>query len=753
MGAVIALAGNPNSGKTTIFNSLTGSAQHVGNWPGVTVEKKEGRLKGYKNVTIMDLPGIYSLSPYTLEEIVARRYLIDEKPDVIINIVDASNIERNLYLTTQLLELDIPVIVALNMIDIAERNNDKINIKKLSLKLGCPVIPTSGVQNQKHEDKSENSHKHYFHGHKLHNSLISKMRGLDVLSSAAVDLAESNDYMNNHQKFTHDIEKAIKEIEEIIKDEYFIKKSSLRWMAVKLFEGEKITLESIDVSERIMNDIKAIREELEKVHDDDAEGIITGTRYDGITDLLNGVYKKGSIGKLSVSERIDKVVTNKWLALPIFFGVMWFVYWISISTLGSFFIGWFEMFFGWLGSTIDVLLSNAGTLPWLRSLVVDGIIGGVGGVMVFIPQLMILFFFLSLLEDCGYMARVAFIMDRMFRRFGLSGKSFIPMLMGTGCSIPGVMASRTIENEKDRRMTIMLTPFIPCSAKLPVFAMFISMLFAKQPWVGPSMYLLGMGMVIVSGLILKRTKLFKGDTATFVMELPEYKMPRGKGLAIHVWEKGKSFVMKAGTIILMASIGIWFMQSFSPSLVYLSSEEIEFSILARAGNVLRYVFIPLGFGDNWAAGVASLTGMIAKEVVVSSFAIISNSTDVMFSQVSAYSFMVYTLYAAPCVAAIGAMKREFGNWKWTLIAVSYQTGVAYIAAMIINLGGKLIFRNTAAITPVVLNTGNTAAAANVAAIDGSIVIIIFGAILAAALIIGGIIVIKNMRLKTQKEST
>jgi ferrous iron transport protein B len=732
----IALAGNPNAGKTTIFNSFTGSAQHVGNWPGVTVEKKEGQLKGHNNVVVMDLPGIYSLSPYTLEEVVARNYLIDDRPNVIINIVDASNLERNLYLTTQLLELDIPVIVALNMIDVAEEHGDKIDVEKLSKRLGCMVIPASAIQNQKHENKSSNhKHIHYQHGHKVHNSLISSMRGLDALASKAVSLAEENWISTKSFKYSTDVENALNDIESIIEKADFDKNVSKRWISIKLFENDEKLVESLDLNKETINKIDCIREMCEEKLDDDSESIMTNERYLSIANLLKSVYKRTDRKKLSVSDKIDKIATNKWLALPIFFGVMWFIYWMSISTLGDFFIGWVETLFGWISAGIETLLVSLSASDWLLSLVIDGILGGFTSVFIFVPQLMILFFFISLLEDCGYMARVAFIMDKIFRKFGLSGKSFIPMLIGTGCSIPGVMASRTIENDKDRKMTIMLTPFIPCGAKLPVFAMFAAMLFSGDSWVGPSMYILGIGMVIVSGIILKSTKMFKGEPAPFVMELPPYRMPKLKGVGIHMWGKGKSFMIKAGTVIFIACGIIWFLQSFNFRLDLLGPEKIEQSILAAIGKMIAPVFKPLGFG-NWMSAVASLTGLVAKEVVVATFGIIGSAMPVSFTQVSAYAFMVFTLFSAPCFAAIGAMKREFGSWKWTLRAIAYQTGVAYMLALLINQFGELIFKNSAATKPVFIESSLMEAASETDVMGYNIILIIFGSLLAFGLIIG-----------------
>lgn len=723
MNIKIALAGNPNSGKTTIFNELTGSTQYVGNWPGVTVEKKAGKLKGYNGVDITDLPGIYSLSPYSLEEVIARDFIVDEKPDALVNIVDASNIERNLYLTTQLIETGIPVVVGLNMMDVIRKNGSKINTEKISRALGCPVVETSALRGD----------------------------GVKELAKIAVDVAKSNNSQEGLGLFDQGVEGCIKGIEDIIDGETAAKGYNKRWLAIKLFERDEKILENVKLSPKSFDDIESLTQDYEERADDDAESIIITQRYDYIEDLVKKTVKKKSTAKLSTSDKIDKVLTNRWLALPIFFAIMWLIYWVSISTLGDYFIGWIESLFEWIGGGVETLLVGAGASDWLQSLILDGIIGGVGGVLVFVPQLMILFFFISLLEDCGYMARVAFIMDRIFRRFGLSGKSFIPMLIGTGCSIPGIMASRTIENEKDRKMTIMLTPFIPCGAKLPVFAMFIAMLFTKQSWVGPLMYLMGITMVIVSGIILKKTKLFKGDPAPFVMELPQYRLPRAKGTMIHMWEKAKSFMIKAGTIILVAAVAVWFLQSFSFSLRFLGSGEIESSILAGIGRITRYIFIPLGFGDSWAGGVASITGLIAKEVVVSTFSIIGGATEVVFSQVSAFSFMVFTLFAAPCFAAIGAMKREFGSWKWTFIAIGYQTGIAYVVALLVNQVGSLIFKNTSAMNPVVLDPSVMEEAGEGAVIAGDIVLIIFGALLAIGIIIAVVNAISDARYRRQND--
>ncbi len=662
MSLKIALAGNPNSGKTTLFNALTGSTQYVGNWPGVTVEKKEGRLRRHKNdVIIVDLPGIYSLSPYTLEEVVARDFILQEKPDAIINIVDASNLERNLYLTTQIVELGVPVVVALNMIDIVQKRGDEIDYTALEKSFGCPVVPISAAKNV----------------------------GLDALVDKALSLAGHKPVP---QVFSKQVEATLAKIGEAASAEPSLAGYNPRWLAVKLFERDEDLLKKITIPESLSAQIEGIISATETEMDDDAESIITNERYEAVTAVLSGSYKKKTRPRLSVSDKIDRVLTNRWLALPIFFLIMWGVYYVSIQTVGDWTIGWVEELIGWISGGVESLLVGWGASAWVLSLIIDGIIGGVGAVLVFVPQLMILYLFISILEDVGYMARVAFIMDRIFRRFGLSGKSFIPMLIGTGCSVPAVMASRTIENENDRKMTIMLTPFIPCGAKLPVFALFVAMVFSEATWVGPSMYLVGIVMVILSGLILKRTKLFKGKPAPFVMELPAYKLPRVKGVVIHMWEKGKAFIIKAGTVIFIACAALWFLQSFSFSFQYLAPEQIDQSMLAGIGKVLAPIFAPLGFG-NWMSAVASVTGLIAKEVVVSTFALLSAHTPLMFTAVTGYAFMIFTLLAAPCFAAIGAIRREMGTWKWTLIAIGYQTGLAYVMAMLVNLVGSAIFPN------------------------------------------------------------
>lgn len=673
MGIKIALAGNPNCGKTTIFNELTGSSQYVGNWPGVTVEKKEGKLKGHKDVTIVDLPGIYSLSPYTLEEVVTRNFLIEERPDVIINIVDGSNIERNLYLTTQLVELGIPVVIALNMMDVVNKNGDIINTSKLSKSLGCEVLETSAL----------------------------KGKGLKELSDKAVEIGKSTPKVTLLNTFSKDTEEVLSNIEKLLKGNSLIKNP--RWFYIKLFERDEKVLEYLKLDNNTKDKLDNLINNYEESLDDDAESIITTERYDYIGKIITSCVKKKNNSNLSTSDKIDKVVTNRWLALPIFALVMLGIYYIAVTTIGTIATDWVNdtLFAELIQGNVSNWLMNMQVADWLHGLIVDGIIGGVGAVLGFVPQIMVLFFLISLLEDCGYMARVAFIMDRIFRRFGLSGKSFIPMLIGSGCSVPAVMASRTIENDRDRKMTIMLTPFIPCSAKLPVFALLAGAFFPSQPWAAPSMYFLGIAMVILSGIILKKTKLFKGDPAPFVMELPQYRIPSLKGLLIHMWDRGKAFIIKAGTIIFVASGLIWFLQSFSWSLQMVDAQD---SILASIGNVIAPIFAPLGFG-NWQSAVATVTGFLAKENVVATFGVLFglgaeltesdpnlvSTMGQLFNVVSAYSFMAFTLLAAPCFAAIGAIKREMGSWKWTFIAIGYQTGLAYVVSLIIYQVGRLIF--------------------------------------------------------------
>ncbi|GAB6168377.1 ferrous iron transport protein B [Clostridium carnis] len=716
MNMKIALVGNPNCGKTTMFNELTGSYQHVGNWPGVTVEKKEGKLKGNSSTIIMDLPGIYSLSPYTLEEVITRDYLLEEKPDVVINIVDASNLERNLFLTTQVLELGIPTIVALNMIDIVNKNNDKLDTEKLSKLLGCKVVETSAL----------------------------KGNGIKNLISAAVDLTKSKEENKIIHRFTNDIESALDEIS-VFMDKSILESNTFRWNLIKVFERDSKAIEKLSLGKEELESIENIIAKYEDILDDDSESIITNERYNNINKIIKKCYKKNKEA-ISYSDKLDKILTNKWIALPIFFAILWVIYYISITTVGETTIGWVEKFFEWAEGGVEGILVNMQASEWAVNLVTKGIIASIGAIFTYVPQLMILFLFLSLLEDSGYMARVAFIMDRIFRKFGLSGKSFIPMLIGTGCSIPGIMASRTIENEKDRKMTIMLTPFIPCGAKLPVFAMFIAMMFRGYSWVGPSIYLIAILSVILSGIILKRTRMFKGDPAPFVMELPNYKLPSAKGIVIHMWEKAKSFIKKAGTIIFVACTILWFMQSFDFSLNYLGEGKINESMLATIGESIKWIFIPLGFGDSWVPAVASITGLVAKEVVVATFVSIGESTPIVFTQVTAFSFMIFTIFAAPCFAAIGAMKKEFGSWKMTSFAVGYQMAIAYISATLVNLIGNAIFKGTSITEPQVLDIGLMEEASETAVVHGNIVLIIFGVILA----IGLIVIIAN-KIKSMKE--
>ncbi len=669
----IALTGNPNCGKTTMFNDLTGSSQYVGNWPGVTVEKKEGKLRNYKDVIVVDLPGIYSLSPYTLEEVVTRDFLIHEKPDVIINIVDATNIERNLYLTTQLVEVGIPLVIALNMMDVVKKNGDKIDIARLSKALGCEIVETSALKGE----------------------------GIREAAEKAVDIAKKKKAVSVQHQFSSRIETAVNDIQNIISS--VVREENSHWYAIKLFERDEKVQEQLKLPEDIHSKVEAVIAKAEEEEDDDSESIIANARYDYIGRIISESVRKKTNAGTSVSDRIDKIVTNRWLALPIFFLIMWGIYFVSIQTLGDITIGWMDTLFGdWIGGGVSAFLTSVDAAPWLHGLIVDGIIGGVGAVFSFVPQLMILFFFLSMMEDIGYMARVAFIMDRIFRKFGLSGKSFIPMLIGTGCSVPGIMASRTIENDRDRKMTIMLTPFIPCGAKLPVFALMVGALFPHDAWVGSSMYILGIGIVILSGIILKRTPMFKGKPAPFVMELPQYRLPRPKGVLIHMWERGKHFIVKAGTIILVALTAIWFLQAFNGSLQMV--DDASSSLLADIGRFIAPVFAPLGFG-NWQSASAALTGLIAKENIVGTFGILFGlggglsesdptlitSIGQLFNPASAYAFMALTLLAAPCFAAIATMHREMGSVKWTLRAILYQTATAYVVALIIYQLGRLIF--------------------------------------------------------------
>ena len=665
----IALVGNPNCGKTTLFNAYTGASQYVGNWPGVTVEKKEGQLKKDKNIHIMDLPGIYSLSPYTSEEVVTRDYLLNERPDVVINIIDAVNLERNLYLTTQIMDINIPTVIALNRMDMIDTDNIHIDIDILSERFGLPVIPIVATKN----------------------------KGIEELLEKAKEIAGKKVKHKNLYsiEFNALLNMIVKNLPKEYQDQRF-------YHGIKMFEGDIDSYEKYGYDKYLDKETKQSMQDYLVEQDDDAEAIVINERYDAITGLIKDFYVIKDGNKESTSDKIDKVITNKWLGLPIFFGIMWLIYYISIDTVGDWTIGYVEIAVAWLQSVVSqALISLSASEPILK-LVTDGIIGSIGAIFTFVPQLMILFLFLSILEDSGYMARVAFIMDKVFRKFGLSGKSFIPMLIGTGCSIPGIMATRTIEDEKDRNMTVILTPFVPCGAKLPVFAMFIVMLFPNSSWVGPSVYLIAFSVIIISGLLLKRTKTFMGEPSPFVMELPPYTLPTVKGIFIHMWERAADFILKAGSIIFIANVILWFLMNFSFSSTYLNGH-VENSILASIGNVVRVIFIPLGFGDSWAATIASITGLIAKETVVSTFATIGTVIPIEFTQVSAFAFIVFTIFAAPCFAAIGAMKRELNNTKLTAFALVFQTGVAYILAMLTNFIGNLIFKGTSAVEKVVLD--------------------------------------------------
>ena len=639
----IALAGNPNCGKTTLFNDLTGSAQYVGNWPGVTVEKKEGRLKGHKEVVIQDLPGIYSLSPYTLEEVVARSYLVGEKPDAILNIVDGTNIERNLYLTTQLIELGIPVVMAVNMIDLVRKNGDQIDLKKLGEAMGCQVVEMSAV-------KGEGSMK---------------------AAEAALAAAQAHQAGELPHVFTGSVEHAVAHIEESIAGK--VDAQTLRWHAIKLFERDEKELEALGLDETLLAHIEEHIADCEKELDDDAESIITNQRYAYISRVVErAVKKKAEKHALSASDKIDRIVTNRVLALPIFVAVMALVYWISISTVGAWVTDWTnDVLFGELiCGNLGAWMESVGCADWLTGLVVDGIVGGVGAVIGFVPQMLILFLLLSVLEDVGYMARVAFIMDRIFRRFGLSGKSFIPMLIGSGCGVPGVMASRTIENDRDRKMTIMTTCFIPCGAKMPIIGLLAGALFGGSGWVAVSAYFVGVAAIVISGIILKKTRLFAGDPAPFVMELPAYHVPSATNVLRSTWERGWSFIKRAGTVILLSSIVLWFLQGFGfADGAFGMVEDNNTSLLAAIGSFIAPLFAPLGFG-NWKAAVATITGLIAKENVVSTFGVLYGFAEVSeegaeiwsllaadYTQLTAYTFMIFNLLCAPCFAAIGAIKR------------------------------------------------------------------------------------------------
>ncbi len=710
----IALAGNPNSGKTTLFNALTGSNQFVGNWPGVTVEKKEGRLKNHKDIIVTDLPGIYSLSPYTLEEVVARNYLIEERPDVILNIVDATNLERNLYLTTQLVEIGIPVVIALNMMDLVRRKGDNINVRELSRQLGCKVVEISALKGEGTENAAE----------------------------AAIAAAEGTKTIPQHS-FSGAVEHALAHIEEVTV--HRLPEEQQRWYAIKIFERDTKVQEKLKLEQSVLDHVEKDIAAAEKELDDDAESIITNERYVWIAGVMKGCYRKANAGGLSTSDKIDRVVTNRLLGLPIFAVIMYLVYWIAMGPFGSFLTDWTNDVLGgeWLTEGSRSIMEGLGAADWLTGLVSDGIFAGVGAVLGFVPQMLVLFLMLCILEDCGYMARIAFIMDRIFRRFGLSGKSFIPMLVGMGCGVPGVMASRTIENERDRRMTIMTTTFIPCGAKMPIIGLIAGALFGGSGIVATSAYFIGIAAIIVSGIMLKKTKMFAGDPAPFVMELPAYHVPSAVNVLRGTWERGWSFIKRAGTVILLSSIVIWFLSGFGSvngkfGMVdalfedkELATEEyvatladrmnipeedvtpMDASMLAGVGNVVSPVFRPLGFG-SWKPTVATVTGLVAKEEVVGTFGVLYNYDDQDgeeelgeegeqiwdrvaadfngFSdghgKLAAYAFMIFNLLCAPCFAAIGAIRREMNNRRWTWFAIGYQCVFAYAVGLAVFQIGK-----------------------------------------------------------------
>ena len=672
MAIKIALAGNPNCGKTTLFNALTGANQFVGNWPGVTVEKKEGKLKGHKDVVIMDLPGIYSLSPYTLEEVVARNYLIGEKPDAIINIIDGTNIERNLYLTTQIIELGIPVVMAVNMMDLVAKNGDKINIKALGDALGCEVVEISAL----------------------------KGTGVKKAAEKAVAAAQQKKAVDRVHAFAQDVEDAIATVEDKLGSS--VPETQKRFFAIKLLEKDSKISEQLTTIPDVSAEVKAIEDKF----DDDTESIITNERYTYITSIIGKCVKKAQgKEKLTISDKIDRIVTNRILALPIFAAVMFVVYYVSITTVGGFLTDWTNdtLFSEWIIPGAQSFFESIGCADWLTGLIVDGVISGVGAVLGFVPQMLVLFIFLAFLEGCGYMARVAFIMDRIFRKFGLSGKSFIPMLIGTGCGVPGIMASRTIENERDRRMTIMTTTFIPCGAKIPIIGLIAGAFFGNAGWVAWSAYFVGIAAIICSGIILKKTKMFSGDPAPFVMELPAYHLPTVGSVLRSMWERGWSFIKKAGTIILLSTIVVWFTTYFGVvdgTFRMLSDEEIDYSILAAIGKCISWIFIPLGWGD-WKSAVAAVTGLVAKENVVGTFGILFHFGEVgetgeeiwgtlaaNMSAIAAYSYLVFNLLCAPCFAAMGAIKREMNSAKWFWFAIGYQCGLAYLVGLcIFQIGG------------------------------------------------------------------
>ena len=676
MSIKIALAGNPNCGKTTLFNALTGSNQFVGNWPGVTVEKKEGKLKGHKDVTIMDLPGIYSLSPYTLEEVVARNYLINEMPDAIINIVDGTNLERNLYLSTQIMELGIPVVMAINMMDLVQKSGNKIHIDKLSKKLGCEVVE------------------------------ISALKGTGIMKAAekAISAAQSKKKTIPVHEFAQDVEDAIKSVENKLTGT--VAEAQKRFFAIKLIEKDDKIVEQMKSVPDVSYEVKA----LEDKFDDDTESIITNERYVYISSIIGQCYTKSSTGKkLTTSDKIDRIVTNRWLALPIFAVVMWVVYYVSVTTVGTIVTDWTnDVLFGEIiPPAVESALEAVNCAAWLQGLILDGIVAGVGAVLGFVPQMLVLFLFLAFLESCGYMARVAFIMDRIFRKFGLSGKSFIPMLIGSGCGVPGVMASRTIENDRDRKMTIMTTTFVPCGAKLPIIAMIAGAFFDNSGWVATSAYFVGIAAIICSGIILKKTKMFAGEPAPFVMELPAYHWPTVGNILRSMWERGWSFIKKAGTIILLSTIVLWFLMGFGwEGGSFGMVEELNNSILAKIGSAIAWIFAPLGWtkaGEGWKMAVAAVTGLIAKENVVATFGMLFGFAEVaedgaeiwgnlaqVMTPIAAYGFLVFNLLCAPCFAAMGAIKREMNNAKWFWFAIGYQCGLAYVVSLCIYQIGTLL---------------------------------------------------------------
>lgn len=669
----IALAGNPNCGKTTLFNALTGSNQYVGNWPGVTVEKKEGKLKGHADVTIQDLPGIYSLSPYTLEEVVSRNYLVGDKPDVILNIIDGTNLERNLYLTTQLAETGIPMVIAINMMDLVKKDGDDIKVQELSKKLGCKIVEISALKNQ----------------------------GIKEAAEEAIKVAKEKK-LPTSMTYTKDVEEALTTIETAAN----LTDAQKRWYAVKLFEKDEKVLEEVSLSAEAKKTIESVTNKVETNEDDDSEAIITNERYEYIAALLKNVYVKKNAGKMSISDKIDQIVTNRWLALPIFAAVMFFIYWVAVATLGTVATDWTnDVLFGeWIQPAVQTLLENAGAAEWVVSLVVDGIIGGIGAPVGFAPQMAIVFFFLSVLEDCGYMARVAFIMDRIFRKFGLSGKSFIPFMISQGCGVPGIMATRTIENEKDRRMTMITTTTIPCGAKLPVIAMIAGYLLGDGTWwFAPVIYLASIALVIVTCVILKKTNMFSGDPAPFVMELPAYHVPSLKGVLLHVWERVWAFLKKAGTILFLCCAVMWFLGAFGIQDGTFGLVDTEYCFLATIGNAIAWIFKPLGFG-TWQAVAASLSGFVAKEGIVSTMGVLSGLGEVEEYEVSmhqqfasffptsiaAVSFLVFNIYDSPCLAAISSTAKEMNNKKWFWFSIAFQNINAYLVTLMVYQFGGLI---------------------------------------------------------------